>query len=203
MISEDILKSVGMVIGGGIAAVAPYVVTWLKDKFKKPIDEAKDFLHNTEHRTLINEALVEVRTLLGANRVALVEYHNGNAAINGLPFNYASMTYEKTDHTTREMMLDYQKMPISPVCETLLELHNSVDGYIRIGKDYHRPEIVDMNGYHGIETSYMFRIGDHIKYGTVYAMWLNEDVILTKEELDLVHYKMMYIKDVMSKMKKH
>lgn len=201
--NEEILKATGIIVGGVLAAVAPYVVTWVKKKFNKPVDEAKDFLHNTEHRALINEVLVEIRTLLGANRVALVEYHNGNAAINGLPFNYASMTYEKADVTTREMMLDYQKVPISPVCETLLELHNSEGGFVRVGKDYPRPAVVDINRYHGIETSYMFRIGDHIKYGTVYAMWIHEDIKLTEEELDLIHLKTLYIKDIMCKMKKH
>ena len=200
--NSEILKTLGIVGGAAIATIAPYIGTWVNKRFKKDT-EAETFIYNTEHRALINEVLVEIRATIGANRVAIVEYHNGNAAINGLPFNYSSMTYEKSDTTTREIMLNYQKIPLSPVCELLLEVHNSEEGYVRVGRDYERSSVVELNEYYGIKTSYIFRIGNHIKYGTVHVMWINEDTTLTEEELNMVHLKVLYINELMLKMKKH
>jgi len=200
--NAEILKNIGVMLGGIIAAIAPYVVKWLSKRLKKD-EEGKDFLSNTQCRTWINEALVDIRATVGANRVSLVEYHNGNTTINGLPFNYASMTYEKTDSTTKDLLTTYQKIPISQLCEVLLEIHNSLDGYIKIGQDYANKTIVELNNYYGVETMYVFRIGSHIKYGTVHLMWINEDPELTEEDLDKVHFKVMYINDLMSRMKKH
>ena len=200
--NPEILKTLGIIGGAAIATIAPYIGTWINKKFKKDT-EAETFIYNTEHRALINEVLVEIRTIIGANRVAIVEYHNGNAAINGLPFNYCSMTYEKSDTTTREIMLNYQKVPLSPVCELLLEVHNSKDGYVRVGQDYKEDSVVELSNYYGIKSSYIFRIGDHIKYGTVHVMWVNDDHMLTENQLELLHLKVMYINELMKKMKKH
>lgn len=200
--NAEILKNIGVILGGIIAAITPYIVKWVTGKLKKD-EEGKDFLINTQHRTWINEALVDIRATVGANRVSLVEYHNGNTTINGLPFNYASMTYEKTDSTTKDLITAYQKIPISQLCEVLLEIQNSPEGYIKIGQDYANKAIVELNNYYGVETMYIFRIGSHIKYGTIHLMWINEDPELTEEELDKVHFKVMYINDLMSKMKKH
>ncbi len=200
--NTELLKALGVIVGGIVATITPYIVTWIKKKLYSG-EEAKSFLHNTEYRAKINEVLVEIRTIVGANRVAIVEYHNGNAAINGLPFNYASMTYEKDDLTTREMMMDFQKVPISPTCELLLDVHNSEQGYVRVASDYKHKDVVEFNKYYGVETAYIFRIGDHIKYGTLQVMWINEDVTLEHEELQELHYKVMYVNELMNKMKKH
>lgn len=198
----DLLKSLGIITGGIIATVTPYIVTWTKERFYKN-KEAKSFIHNAEYRVQINEVLVEIRTIVGASRVGLIEYHNGNAAINGLPFNYASMTYEKTDKTTREIMMNFQKVPISPTCELLLDVHSADEGYVRVGRDYKYRDVVEFNKYYGVESAYIFRIGDHIKYGTIQLMWIDGDVSLESDELEEVHYKIMYINELMKKMKKH
>lgn len=199
----DILKNLGVVAGGVLATVAPYMAKWLDKKFKRG-EEAKMFIHNTGYRALINEVLVEIRTSVKANRVAIVEYHNGNTTINGLPFNYASMTYEKADTTTREILLNCQKVPISPVCELLLELHNSETGYERVDQEYKRDSIAELCKYYGIKTSYIFRIGNHIKYGTVHVSWVTEDsIFLTEQELDMLHTKVLYVNELISKMKRY
>lgn len=200
--NTDLFKALGIVTGGILATIAPYIATWIKTKWSKH-EEANSFIHNAEYRVQINEVLVEIRTIVGANRVSIVEYHNGNAAINGLPFNYASMTYEKDDQTTREMMMNFQKVPISPTCELLLDVHNSDQGYVRVGKDYKHKDVIEFNKYYGVESAYIFRIGDHIKYGTVQLMWIGDDVTLEPEEVEQVHYKVMYINELMKKMKKH
>jgi len=200
--NDDILKSLGIVSGAVIATVAPYVATWIQKKRSKN-QEASIFIHNTEYRSYINDILIEIRASVGANRVALVEYHNGSVAINGLPFNYASMTYEKTDNTTKDMMLAYQKVPISPISELLLEIHHSKEGYVRVGQDYKQEGIIKLNRYYGAETTYMFRIGDHVKHGTISLTWVSEDKTLTEDEIEDLQLKVMYVGELTDKMKKH
>jgi len=141
--NSDVLKSAGIILGGVLATIAPYIASWLKKKLHKN-EEANAFLHNAEYRVKINEVLVEIRTLSGANRAVIFEYHNGNAAINGLPFNYASMTYEKTDQTTREMLMNFQKIPISPICELLLDAQNTEEDYVRVDALYKHKELLNL-----------------------------------------------------------
>lgn len=200
--NADVVKSAGILLGGVLATITPYVANWIKKKYTKP-DEASSFIANTEYRIKINEALVEIRTLTGANRVAIVEYHNGNTAITGLPFNYASMTYERTDQTTREMMMNFQKIPISPFCELLLDVQNSEQGFIRVDAIYRHQEVVKFNKFHGVEVEYVFRISDNIKYGTVHLMWINTEPLLTADQQQEVYFKVMYINELMNKIKKY
>ena len=77
--NAELLKALGVIAGGFIATVTPYIVAWIKKVLYKG-EEAKSFLHNTEYRVKINEVLVEIRTAVHANRVAIVEYHNGNGS---------------------------------------------------------------------------------------------------------------------------
>lgn len=198
----EVYKALGVVLGGVLATIAPYIASWIKKQYSKD-QEATSFLHNAEHRVQINEILVELRALTGANRVAIVEYHNGNTAINGLPFNYASMTYEKADYTTREMLMNFQKIPISPLCELLLQVHNSKEGYARVDSNCTHTDVIEIHKYYGVDTAYVFRIGDHIKYGTVHLMWIHEVPDLDSEALQEIHYKVMYINELMKKMKKY
>jgi len=200
--NPDFVKSAGILLGGVLATIAPYVASWIKKKYNKS-DESTTFLHNAEYRIKINEVLVEIRTLTGANRVIVLEYHNGNTAITGLPFNYASMTYERTDQTTREMMMNFQKVPISPFCELLLDVQNSDQGVVRVDAIYKHQEVVKFNKFHGVEIEYVYRIGGNIKAGTVHLMWINTEPFLTADQQQEVYYKVMYIDELMTKMKKY
>lgn len=200
--TQDILESFGIVLGAIIATLAPYIGSWIKNKLGRQ-EEAKAFVHNAHYRALINEVLVEIRTLAGANRAAIVEYHNGSVAINGLPFNYASMTYEKTDNVTKDIMLHYQRVPISIRAELLLEVHNSKDSFVKVDDKYSNIAVKDLNKYFGVETCYIFRITDHVKDGTVHLMWSSENAELSDEQIYLVKLKVMYIRELISKMKKY
>lgn len=200
--NSDLIKSAGILLGGVLATIAPYIASWIKKRFHKN-EEANTFLHNAEYRVKINEVLVEIRTLSGANRAVIFEYHNGNAAINGLPFNYASMTYEKTDQTTREMLMNFQKLPISPICELLLDVQTTEEDYVRVDALYKHQGVVEFNKFHGIDTAYVFRIGEHIKAGTIHLMWINTAPILGEDLLNELHFKVMYINELMNKMRKY
>lgn len=199
---QEFYTSLGMLLGGMLATLTPYIVKWVKSRVDKE-KEGKSFIQNTSYRAKINEALIEIRAYVGANRVSIVEYHNGIVSTNGLPFNYSSVTYENVDFTTREIMMDQQKLPISPVSKLLLDIHNCTKNYIRIGSDFKDQKIVTMNKYYGIETNYIFKIGNHIKDGIVNVSWVHEDAALTDEEIEFISLKVKYIHEIMKKMIKY
>lgn len=199
---QEFYTSLGMLLGGMLATLTPYIVKWVKSRVDKE-KEGKSFIQNTSYRAKINEALIEIRAYVGANRVSIVEYHNGIVSTNGLPFNYSSVTYENVDFTTREIMMDQQKLPISPVSKLLLDIHNCTKNYLRIGPDFKDQKIVTMNKYYGIETNYIFKIGNHIKDGIVNVSWVHEDAALTDEEIEFISLKVKYIHEIMKKMIKY
>lgn len=199
---NEFYTSLGMLIGGALATVTPYVVKSLK-KYLDRDKDGKSFIQNTTYRAKINEALIEIRAYVGSNRVSITEYHNGIVSTNGLPFNYSSVTYENVDYTTREIMMDQQKLPISPVSKLLLDIHNCTELYLRIGPDFKDTKIVSMNKYYGVETNYIFKIGNHIKDGIVNVSWVHEDTVLTDEEVEFISLKVKYIHEIMKKMIKY
>jgi len=199
---DNIYTSIGMLLGGFLATITPYIISWGNKKINKH-KEGRSFIQNTNIRAKINETLIEIRAYTEANKVSIIEYHNGNVSTNGLPFNYSSMTYESVDYTTREQILDFQKIPISPISKLLIDIHNCKNNHLRIGPDFQDPEIIKLNKYYGITTNYTFKIGDHIKDGVVNISWIHEDIILSEEELGFVIVKIKHIQDLMSKMVKH
>ena len=189
-------------MGGLLAVITPYVVNWVNKK-KYKIKQGQSFIQNTNIRAKINEVLIEIRAHTGANKVNVIEYHNGNVSTNGLPFNYSSMTYESVDYTTREQILDFQKVPISPISKILIDIHNCKKQYIRVGPDFSDTDILGLNKFYGITTNYTIKIGDHIKDGVVNISWVHENVLLSDEDIEFVLIKVKHIQDLMDKMIKH
>lgn len=194
--------SLGMLIGGAVATITPYIISWINKKLNKN-KEGYSFIQNTDIRAKINEVLIEIRAYVGSNRVNIIEYHNGNISTNGLPFNYSSMTYESVDYTTKSQILDLQKIPISPICKLLIDIHNCKQSYFKIGPDFPDQEIIRLNKFYGIITNYTFKIGNHIKDGVVNISWVFEDMTLSEEEIEFIIIKIKYIQDLMSKMIKY
>ena len=199
---DSMYTSLGMLIGGAIATMTPYIISWINKKLNKN-KEGHSFIQNTDIRAKINEVLIEIRAYVGSNRVSIIEYHNGNISTNGLPFNYSSMTYESVDYTTKGQILDFQKIPISPICKLLIDIHNCKQSYLKIGPEFPDQEIIRLNKFYGINTNYTFKIGDHIKDGVVNVSWVFEDITLSEEEIEFIVIKIKYIQDLMSKMIKH
>jgi hypothetical protein len=191
-----------MLIGGTIATVTSYIISWINKRLNKN-KEGKNFILNTSIRAKINEVLIEIRAHVRANRVNIIEYHNGNVSTNGLPFNFSSMTYESVDYTTKEQILEFQKIPISPISKFLIDIHNHTEKYIKVGTDFSDQEIIRLNKFHGINTNYTFKIGNHIKDGVINISWVFEDVTLTEEEIEFISIKTIYIHELMSKMIQH
>ena len=199
---DNVYTSMGMLLGGFLATITPYIISWGNKKINKN-KEGNSFIQNTNIRAKINETLIEIRAYTGANKINIIEDHNGNVSTNGLPFNYSSMTYESVDYTTKEQIIDFQKIPISPISKLLIDIHNCKNDYLRIGPDFKDLEIIKLNKFYGITTNYTFKIGDHIKDGVINISWIHENIILPQEELEFVIIKVRHIQDLMSKMVKH
>lgn len=61
----------------------------------------------------INSLLQETRVALGADRVCILELHNGTNNTAGLPFIHASMTYEEDGFDVESIDEDYQNLTLS------------------------------------------------------------------------------------------
>ncbi len=202
---EVILKYLGVVFGGMTFFYGGRIYKFILDKFSSKENKiGQIFIKNTEVRSQIQDIIIEIIGLTRANRVSLVEFHNGEEAHSGLPFNYASMTYEKTDLTTKNIITEHQRVPIGSISKMLIDLHNNKDGCVKITQTQNDQEVLETINYYGIETLYNFRITNHIKDGMISIVWFNSD----KEKLDndtisILKIKVRTIRDLMKNMKKY
>lgn len=204
MINKPYIKIIGTFLGGVVLRLfgmrlKDYLVNLFKSKEKKL---GEIFLTNTEIRGKIQDIIIEIRGITRCNRVSLIEYHNGDESHNGLPFNYGSMTWEKTDSTTKDIKLMYQKVPISNISKMLIELHNKLDGFIKIDWAYSDEETKESIKYFGLETAYVFRITNHIKDGVIYVSFIN-DSVMDEQTIKLVKNSVLEIRELMKKMKRY
>jgi hypothetical protein len=203
----EILESIGTLGGAIIVAVitqvTPPVVKYIKSKTLRARKE-EEFKKNLTIRSKINEALIEARVLSSANRSQLLEYHNGDISLNGLPFNYTSMTYESTDVSTKNLMSDFQKVPISPFVNFLLDLDKSKDNFLKL-QNHHPDENINYQmGYYGVKTSYVFKISNNLKDGVVVLDWVEDKKVeLTKEQIEDIKIIILKIKNLTALIPKH
>lgn len=92
---EDILKNLGYIIAGILAALSQPIYKWVKRKgslldwTNRKIDSQK----------LIYDKLGELRSWLDVDRVAVVEFSNTEKSVSNFPFLFMTMTYERVaDH---------------------------------------------------------------------------------------------------------
>jgi len=95
LFKEDILKNLGYIIAGILAAISQPVYKWLKRKgslldwTNRKIDSQK----------LIYDKLGELRSWLDVDRTAIIEFSNTEKSVSNFPFLFMTMTYERVaDH---------------------------------------------------------------------------------------------------------
>lgn len=100
--------------------ISPILIEYFKNR-KKPKNNSNIYFTKVlQIKQKINELLIEIRILSNANRVSLIEFHNGGQSLTALPFYHASMMYETTDIQTKELISRFQKIPISLISKMLL-----------------------------------------------------------------------------------
>lgn len=204
---KEILESAGTLIGAIVVAiitqVTPPLVKYIKSKINKGKKD-EEFKRNLTIREKINQALVELRVLSNANRVYILEYHNGEKSLSGLPFNYSSMTYENTDVSTKNMITEFQKVQISPVANFLVSLDNASEGYSSIQENSLNNTLSQHMNYYGVTTTYIFKISNYLKDGVIGLDWVNgEEVLLTEEQIKEIKVVILRIKNLLDSIKKH
>ena len=187
-----------------LAALSPQIKTWIDDfKTRRSKKDINIFSDNLLIRGKIQRILVRIRSLVGANRVSLLEYHNSQYSLSGLPFDFCSMTYEDTDDKTKELITTFQRFPVSQVAEMLLRLNDSKHGFTKystVNPDESSAYVIKA---YGITSSIDFRLGNNVKEGVLSLSWSEEDKRLTSEQIQEVKAEISNINLNLSKIKKN
>jgi len=199
---SDVIKLIGVFVGGVIAAISPKLIDLTKSKFNK-INEIDAFTNTNIIANEINNELLRIQGGYDAARVSILEYHNGVYSKKGLPFEYSSMRYEITDHNTKSLMNEFQAVPVSPVAEMLLKLEKSEEGYIKVHTDNEPDSILSRTQkYYGVKTAYSFKLFDTVKEGVLNIIWIAEKKDLSNEEIQDIQISIYRISNLMLKLKK-
>lgn len=197
-LSSKALENIGVIIGGCIIYVAPKIETFLKKKKK-----GSNFVSNLKVAEQISKELDHVLVKVGASRVSVIEYHNGTSSYAGIPFNFASMSYEAHDPNIYPMVNEFQAIPISPMVNMLLELNKSSDGYIRTTNQDQDKDMNILQRVYGTICSYNFKMGLSISEGVLSISWNNKMVNLSQEDIDDIKVSIYRIRSLTAKIKKH
>lgn len=196
--SEKALENIGIIIGGVIIYVAPKIESFLKKRVKK-----SSFVSNLEVAKDIAQELDHLVIKLDASRVCIIDYHNGTSNYAGIPFNFASMSYEARDPNVYPILPTFQSVPISPMVKMLLSLNESKDGYVKTTDSGPDQDLNILHKVHGTQCSYNFKIGPNLVDGVLSVNWNTRHADLEKSEIDEVKVSIYRIKALLEKIKKH
>jgi hypothetical protein len=197
-ISEKALENIGVIIGGIIIYVAPKIESFLKKRVKR-----SSFVSNLEVAKDIAQELDHLVVKLDASRVCIIDYHNGTSNYAGIPFNFASMSYEARDPNVYPILPTFQSVPISPMVKMLLSLNESKDGYVKTTDSGPDQDLNILHKVHGTQCSYNFKIGPNLVDGVLSINWNTRHADLDKSEVDDVKVSIYRIKALLEKIKKH
>lgn len=196
--SEKALENIGVIIGGIVIYVAPKIESFLKKRRKK-----NSFSSNLEISQEISKELDHLIVKLEASRACIIDYHNGTSNYAGVPFNFASMSYEAHDPNVSSILSKFQAIPISPMVNMLVNLNNSRDGFVRTTSSDQDQDLNILHKVHGTVCSYNFKIGSSLVDGVLSINWNNESVELSPEEIYEIRVSIFKIRSLISKIKKH
>lgn len=197
-ISEKALENIGIIIGGVIIYVAPKIESFLKKKVKR-----SSFVSNLEVAKDIAQELDHLVIKLDASRVCIIDYHNGTSNYAGIPFNFASMSYEARDPNVYPILPTFQSVPISPMVKMLLSLNESKEGYVKTTDSGPDQDLNILHKVYGTQCSYNFKIGTNLVDGVLSINWNTRHADLDKSEIDEVKVSIYRIKALLEKIKKH
>lgn len=195
---EEGYKAIGFIVGA--------IIVYLLQKLEKSISKSKKnkaFSPNLDISAKIQLEIEHIRMIADASRATLIDYDNGVENYTGLPFNFASISYESVDTTTMPIIRDFQRVPISPIASLLLELNNSNDRFVRHTDEDPNKSIATYERVYGVTTSYSFRMYDSVKNGVINITWLNGYHQLTEEQLTDIIVCIERIKLFQLKIKKY
>jgi hypothetical protein len=119
---SSVLENIGTIAGAALAVLSPHI--W--KAAKSFVKHRSDYLSkNIKIRQQINEIVNEIRIRHGANRSMILEFSNTEKSTGGFPFEFGTITYEKTDSNVVAIKEQIQKMPIGNMLDWLSPLAES------------------------------------------------------------------------------
>jgi hypothetical protein len=197
-ISQKALENIGVIIGGIIIYVAPKIESFFKKRIKK-----SSFVSNLELAKDIAQELDHLVVKLDASRVCIIDYHNGTSNYSGIPFNFASMSYEARNPNVYPILPTFQSVPISPMVKMLLSLNESKNGYVKTTDSGPDQDLNILHKVHGTQCSYNFKIGPNLVDGVLSINWNTRHADLDKSEIEDVKVSMYRVRALLEKIKKH
>lgn len=192
---SKITENIGLLLSVILIQVTPKIIEYFKkqrrnDNFSYTLDLKKEIQHEID----------ELRATIGANRISILEYHNGVQSLSGMPFDYVSMTYESTDNITKDIIMDFQRIPISTVVPIIQKLDKE-DIFIRTTDNDSDEKIAVINKSFGQKTNYVFKLNNSLKHGVLKIVWSKEYVDLSNEQLFHIRTGIFKINLLMDKLK--
>ena len=178
-------------------AVSPAITKWAKDKIKKT---GQAFSKNLRIRAEIAAIVKEIQIRFDANRVAIFEYSNTEKAINGLPFDYVTMTYEETAHYTAPIGHSMRKMPIGQFAAILMEI-DQANKWVQHTLNHPNVDVVYNLKSYDVVMEYHFKITNHLRDGVLSIVFMKETPDFTPEQIDYINFKCWEIYQLMKKLK--
>lgn len=187
MLVEKLVENFGAIIGATIIAFFPYVVEAYKKNSKIWFGH---FRRNVNTREKMNVLLHDMLIKFTAQSIRVYSYHNGDYSKSGIPFDYVSMVFEKTDRNTLEIMHSFQKMPISIFNDTLFSImHSTTVGFlchsVRSVEGEQRQQLLA----YGCDTCYHFILTNDIKDGVV-SLNFSKEKNMTQEDIDYIKWQL-------------
>lgn len=109
LINDDLIKLIGQTLGGALAVALPVLYIWLKDRAKS-VNWTKEKM---DIQALVQDRLIEMRVKFDVDRVAVIEFSNSDRTVNGFPFLFETMTFEKTNEHIVPIKEKFNKVPTS------------------------------------------------------------------------------------------
>ncbi len=187
----EFFKEMGELFAGMLIVVAPLTVRWVKKRYEK-VNFTKQKI---DISLKVNDLLVELRQKYGVDRLGVLEFSNGDESVNGFPFLYVTMTYEKCKINVSSIKAEVNKVPASWFIHFNSFFTDNTDnrygcffenGQVYIGDKstphYSADVANDLKAY-GVQTNYTFKIGRNINAGLVNLAFLNTYKQFSPEEI--------------------
>ncbi len=190
MLPEEILKTLGEMSAGAAVVCVPMLIKWAKAKSEKINFTTKKI----DIAQLVSDKLTDMRADYHIDRIGLLEFSNGDRSVQGFPFLFVTMTYEKCKMNVAGIKHMVNKTPASWYVEfnsffTKKECKYACffdDGrcIVNGGPEFQNEETGRiLNGY-GIKSQWTFKINDDIGMGLVNIAFLDEYREFTSREIN-------------------
>lgn len=190
-----------------VGMMGVFICTYFFDKWKLTRNKKKEDAERPARldaaakiREEIDDYIKKIQAYTQACRVGLYEYTNGNYSHACISMQYVEMSFEATDETTKPLILEFKKIPVSPFLKIINAINDSKTGWIKINESDDDADIKRLNKLYKTSTSYSFRITDSVWDGVVSVSWVYMPHDLSDEQIANVEIMIMRIYGLMSKL---